>query len=121
MALVLNAGAQNIQFKNLGSKGRVDTPKTKNIHGSVTDQSGKPIQGAHVLVLDTKDNTSRTLTTDESGNYSIDGLKPDVSYDVRADFKGVVSDRKSISAFLDREDNLINFQLNLTTASTSAA
>jgi pimeloyl-ACP methyl ester carboxylesterase len=44
-----------------------------------------------------------------------------VNYEVRADFKGVVSDRKSISAFLDREDNLINFQLNLNAASATAA
>jgi pimeloyl-ACP methyl ester carboxylesterase len=120
LALALTANAQGIQLKGVGSKGRVNTPKTKNIHGAVLDQSGKPIPGAHVLVLNTKDNTSRTLTTDESGNYSIDGLKPDVNYEVRADFKGVVSDRKSISSFLDREDNLINFQLNLTAATASA-
>jgi pimeloyl-ACP methyl ester carboxylesterase len=47
-----------------------------------------------------------------------------VNYEVRADFKGVVSERRSVSALLDREDNLINFQLNLAAvnaAGTAAA
>lgn len=121
LALALTASGQGIQLKGVGGKGRVNTPKTKNIHGAVTDQSGKPVPGANVQVLNTKDNTSRTLKTDDAGLYSIDGLKPDVNWEVRADFKGVVSERKSISAFLDREDNLINFQLNLATASGGAA
>ena len=38
------------------------------------DQAGKPIVGARVLVLNTKDNTTRTLTTDVAGNYAIQGL-----------------------------------------------
>jgi pimeloyl-ACP methyl ester carboxylesterase len=120
LILAVSANAQ-IQIRGLGNKGRVNTDKTKNIHGAVVDQAGKPIVGAHVLILNTKDSTSRALTTDESGNYAIQGLKPDADYEVRADFKGVVSDRKSISAFLEREDNLINFQLNLTAGAGAAA
>lgn len=104
-----------ISIRGIG-RGRVDTPKTKNIHGVVNDQTGRPIAGARVLVVNLKDNTSRTLTTDESGNYTIQGLPPDVNYEVRADFKGVVSERKSVSSLLDREDNLISFQLNLAVA-----
>jgi pimeloyl-ACP methyl ester carboxylesterase len=99
---------------------RVDTPKIKNIHGVVQDQSGKPVVGARVLVLNTKDNTNRTVTTDATGSYAFRGLPPDVSYEVRADFKGAVSERKSVSALLDREDNLLNFQLNLVSGGPAA-
>jgi len=108
------ANAQGISIRGLGNRGRVDNEKTKRIYGSVQDQTGKPIVGARVLVLNTKDSTSRNLITDEQGRYSILGLAPDVDYDVRADYRGVVSERKSISALLDREDNLVNFQLNMT-------
>jgi pimeloyl-ACP methyl ester carboxylesterase len=114
----LIAGAQ-ISIKGI-DRGRTNQEKTKNIHGSVQDQNGKPIPGARVLVLNTSDSTSRNLITDEAGKYSISGLAPDVNYDVRADFRGVVSERKSISGMLDREDNLVNFQLNMTTAVVSS-
>ena len=113
------ADARQIQIRGLGSKGRINEPKTKNIHGTVSDHAGKPIEGARVLVLNTKDNTTRTLTTDVAGNYSVQGLTPDVNYEVRADFRGVVSERKSISALLDREDNLVNFLLNLSTGAAA--
>jgi pimeloyl-ACP methyl ester carboxylesterase len=111
-------GYSQIQIRGLG-RGRVDTPKVKNIHGVVSDQAGKPIVGARVLVYNLKDNTTRTLTTDESGNYVIRGLEPDVNYEVRADFKGIVSERKPVSALLDREDNLLSFQLNLAVAAAA--
>jgi pimeloyl-ACP methyl ester carboxylesterase len=121
LLLAAVADARQIQIRGLGNKGRINAPKTKNIHGTVSDHAGKPIEGARVLVLNTKDNTTRTLTTDVAGNYSVQGLTPDVNYEVRADFRGVVSERKSISAMLDREDNLVNFQLNLTAGTTSGA
>jgi len=107
-----------IQIRGMG-RGRVDTEKIKNIHGVVSDQAGKPIAGARVLVYNLKDNTTRTMTTDEAGRYVIQGLPPDVNYEVRADFKGVVSERKPVSSLLDREDNLISFQLNLSVAAAA--
>ena len=41
------------------------------------------------------------------------GLPPDVDYEVRADFRGQISEKKTVSALLDREDNLVNFQLDI--------
>ena len=111
--LAATAGAGQIQIRGLGDKGRLNTPRVKNIHGAVVDQAGKPIVGARVLVLNTKDSTTRTLTTDVAGNYAIQGLTADVNYEVRADFRGVVSERVAISAMLDRDDNLVNFKLDL--------
>ena len=109
------ASAQGITIQGLGNRGRTNTEKTKRIYGSVQDQNGKPIAGARVLILNTKDSISRNLITDEQGKYSILGLAPDVDYDVRADFRGVVSEKKTISALIDREDNLVILQLNMTT------
>jgi pimeloyl-ACP methyl ester carboxylesterase len=122
LTLLLSAPVLHAQITIRGGGGRrVDTPKTKTIHGAVVDQANKPIVGARVMVFNLKDSTSRTLTTDEAGSYVIRSLPPEVNYEVRADFKGVVSERKSVSALLDREDNLVSFQLNLSVASAAAA
>jgi len=119
LLLATTASAQ-IQF-NIGGKGRKDEEKTKNIHGAVVDQAGKPIAGARVVVTNKSDKTSRTVTTDERGNYAFQGLSPTVDHEIRADFKGAVSDLKMISAILDREDNLVNFQLAIAAGTAPAA
>jgi pimeloyl-ACP methyl ester carboxylesterase len=122
LTLVLFASAAEAQITIRGGGGkRVNTPKTKTIHGVVQDQKGKPITGARVLIVNTKDNTTRTLVTDEAGSYVIRALPPDVDYEVRADFRGAISERKTVSALLDREVNLISFQLGLTVDPAAAA
>ena len=57
------------------------------ILGSVTDQSGGVISGATVTVTDTDRNVSRTLTTDDAGEYNAPNLQPG-KYAVRAEAKG---------------------------------
>ena len=114
------AGAQGITLRNIGGAKRQEEEKTKKVNGVVLDQRGKPLPGARITIRNTKDNTTRTATTDDSGNYSITNLPPDVNYEVRADFKGVVSEAKSVSAFMDRENNLVSFQLDVAVIAGSA-
>jgi pimeloyl-ACP methyl ester carboxylesterase len=104
-----------------GVGGRRETDKTKNIHGIVQDSAGRPIPGAQVVVRNTKDNTTRLATTDDKGNYSFTGLPADADYEVRANFKGQVSDRTAVSTLLNREDNLVNFKLNIAVGTTGPA
>ena len=95
-------------------KSRRDTgPKPKNIHGLVSDTRGKPLAGARVFVKDMKSNVVRTLTTDKDGLYKLFALTPTVDYEVYADFKGKSSEKKTVSQFLNREDNVLNFQLDV--------
>ena len=49
-------------------------PKPKTIHGMFEDSNGNPLEGAHVLVRDTKTNVTRTLTTMPDGVYSGNGI-----------------------------------------------
>src|SRR5580700_7023073 len=60
---------------------------TGRILGTVTDQSGGVIAGATVSVVDTARGLTRTLTTDDAGEYSAPNLIPG-SYTVRAEAKG---------------------------------
>ena len=93
---------------------RVDTgPKPKNVHGVVQDLGGKPLVGARVFVRDLKTNVVRTLTTDQDGLYKIYALPPTVDYEISAEFKGKASEKRVLSSFLNREDNVVNFQLDV--------
>src|SRR5204863_4963452 len=75
IALVAAAPTTEAQIKvNIGGGKRKDEAKTKNIHGVVQDLRGKPIAGARILIRNVKDNTTRTVTTDEKGSYSVLGL-----------------------------------------------
>jgi pimeloyl-ACP methyl ester carboxylesterase len=95
-------------------RGRRDTgPKPKNIHGLVSDMRGKPLVGARVYVRDTKTKVVRTLTTDQDGIYKLYALPPTVDYEVHAEFKGKATDKKIVSQFLNREDNVVNFQIDV--------
>jgi Carboxypeptidase regulatory-like domain len=57
------------------------------IMGTVTDQSGGAISGATVTVTDTERGVSKTLTTNDSGEYNATNLTPS-TYKVRAEIKG---------------------------------
>src|SRR5216683_2182050 len=62
-----------------GSSGR--------ILGTVTDQSGGVVANATVSVVDTERNVSRTMSTDDAGEYNAPNLTPS-TYTVRAEAKG---------------------------------
>jgi len=57
------------------------------ILGTLTDQSGAAVASATVVVTDTQRGTSRTTTTDESGNYTVPDLQPG-TYKIRVEAKG---------------------------------
>ncbi|HTS09795.1 MAG TPA: carboxypeptidase-like regulatory domain-containing protein, partial [Candidatus Eisenbacteria bacterium] len=58
-----------------------------SILGTVTDPSGAAVTGAKVTVTSQTKNVSTTDTTNESGNYSVTHLIPDV-YSVRIEGQG---------------------------------
>src|SRR5690348_15403406 len=57
------------------------------IQGTVRDQSGGIIAGATVTVTDVLKGVSRTLTTDEAGEYAAPNLDPS-TYRIRVEYKG---------------------------------
>jgi len=58
-----------------------------SIIGTVTDPSGAAVSGAKVTVVSQTKSTSETTTTNESGNYSVTHLIPDL-YTVRVEGSG---------------------------------
>ena len=93
----------------------------KNVHGLVQDMQGKPVAGARVFIRNVKTNVIRTLTTDENGSYQQFALPPSVDYEVYAEFRGKRSDKRLVSGFLNRQDNVLNFQLDVTGTEAAAS
>jgi hypothetical protein len=80
------------------------------ILGSVSDQSGGAVSGATVIITDTQRGITRTVTTDDSGNYAAPELQPGV-YKVRAEAKGFKTvDRINIVVEV-AEDLRVDFSL----------
>jgi pimeloyl-ACP methyl ester carboxylesterase len=116
LCLCVSAEAQ------LFPKPRKDTgPKPKNIHGVVMDARSKPLSGARVFLKDMKTNVVRTLETDQNGEYKVFALTPTVDYELHAEFKGKSSEKKFVSSFLNREDNVLNFQLDVAVIENATA
>ena len=96
-------------------------PPTKSVHGHVVDARKKSISGAKVFVRNVSKKTTRTLITDEDGLYAVYGLDPKVDYEVYAEYGKFVSEKRQISAFLNRFDNVFNFELGPSASSTGVA
>ncbi|MHB8215754.1 MAG: TonB-dependent receptor [Candidatus Sulfotelmatobacter sp.] len=65
--------------------------------GTISDQSGASVAGATVVVTDVQRGTSRTLTTDSSGDYLAPDLIPG-TYKIHAEAKGFKSaERPSVT------------------------
>jgi pimeloyl-ACP methyl ester carboxylesterase len=62
----------------------------------------------------------RTLETDQNGEYAVFALPPTVDYELYAEFKGKESEKKYVSSFLNREDNVLNFQLDVSVTEDTA-
>jgi outer membrane receptor protein involved in Fe transport len=78
------AAATAILFSVLTAFGQGNVGR---ILGEVTDQSGGVVAGAAVTVTDVQRGSSRTLSTDQSGEYVAPSLLPG-TYTVRAEAKG---------------------------------
>jgi len=73
------------------------------ISGTVRDQSGGIIASATVTVTDVLKGVSRTLTTDEAGEYAAPNLDPS-TYKVRVEFKGFKTfDREGLEIGVGQE------------------
>src|SRR6266566_7745292 len=83
-----------------------------SILGTVTDPQGAAVANAKVTVTDQRKGTSDTTTTNDSGNYSVTHLIPDV-YTVRVEAPGFkASEQKDVNVSADAASNVpLQFQV----------
>lgn len=58
-----------------------------SVRGTVVDQQGRPLSGASVTLINERKNFSRTLSTNETGDYLFPGVPPD-TYKIEVEAKG---------------------------------
>src|SRR5437016_9654807 len=75
-----------LQLFSQGNAGR--------ILGAITDQTGGTVAGATVTIIDTQRNLTRTLTTDNAGEYNAPNLLPG-AYTIRAAYQGFKTEERS--------------------------
>src|SRR5205823_6200239 len=89
-----------------------------SILGTVTDPQGAAVVGAKVTVIDQNKGTKQETTTNESGNYSVTHLIPDI-YSVKIEAQGFKStEQKDIVVSVDNGSRV---DLALQLGSTSEA
>jgi len=83
-----------------------------SILGTVTDPQGAAVANAKVTVIDQRKGTSDSTTTNDSGNYSVTHLIPDL-YTVRAESQGFkTSEQKDVIVEADAVANVpLQFQV----------
>jgi hypothetical protein len=107
LVLLLMAPAAIAQKKNKGEGGN-----TRSVSGEVTGPDDAPVDGAVVQLKNTKTLDIRSFITQDHGNYRFNGLSPDIDYELRAEFSGMSSSTKTLSAFDDRKAATINLKLS---------
>ena len=96
-------------------------PPTKTIRAQVVDKANQSMPGAKVFVRNVSKDTTSVLVSDDNGMVSIYGLDPKIDFEVHAEFGELASKKKTVSAFLNRMDNLLVFVLSERKASSSAS
>src|SRR5215216_629902 len=85
---------------------------TSSVRGSVTDAQRAVLPGATVTVTHRQTGLTRTVTTNESGEYRIAGL-PSGVYDVVVEIAGFQKQTRRVEILLNQEAE-IGFSLGLT-------
>jgi Carboxypeptidase regulatory-like domain len=81
---------------NAQAQGKTKIPATTgSISGNVNDHQGAPLAGAQVTLTNLSTKESTNGSTDGTGSYSFDGLKPG-HYTVVFESKGLVSKTQNI-------------------------
>jgi hypothetical protein len=83
----------------------------RSVEGLVTDASGKPLDKAVVQLKDTKSLQIRSFITNQDGTYHFAGLSPNVEYQLKAEFQGASSGKKTLSVFNSKKLVTINLKL----------
>jgi hypothetical protein len=89
-----------------------DDISARSVQGIVTDASGHPVAKAVVQLKDTKTLQIRSFITDSDGSYHFAGLSPDVEYELKAEYNGASSPKKTLGVFNTQKTAIINLKLN---------
>ena len=74
-------------------------PTTRTVTGQVVDDSGQPLEGALVTLIDGKTKEKFEYFTKKDGRYKFEDLSFSVDYQLRAKWKNLSSDERKLSQY----------------------
>ena len=83
----------------------------RSVQGTVADANDNAVDGAVVQLTNTRTLQIRSFIAKDHGAYYFYGLSPDVDYQLRAEYQGMVSPTKTLSSFDSRKQAVINLKL----------
>jgi hypothetical protein len=86
-----------------------------SLSGTVTDRTGAVIPGATVTVTDSATHTARTVKSDQSGHYLVEGLRPG-TYELEARASGFKKEALAGVDVAANTRNVANLSLNVSAA-----
>ncbi len=90
-----------------GPKSKKDKPPTSRyLKGTVTDDSGKPLEGALVTLTNESTKDQWTFITKKGGRYNFADLSFTTDYEVVARFQEMQSEPRKLSQY-DRTPNIV--------------
>lgn len=81
------------------------------VAGTVRNEADEVLEGAVVQLKDKKSLRVRSYITKEDGVYRFFGLSSNVDYELRAGFKDLASDTRTLSVFDGRKQAVINLKV----------
>jgi len=108
MAFVLLAGAP----ASFAQKKNKADEQNRSVKGAVKSVDEQSVTGAVVQLKNTKTLQVRSFITKDDGTFYFHGLSPDIDYELKADYQGASSDKKTLSSFDSRKEAIINLKLN---------
>ena len=86
---------------------------TRSVKGVVSDQNGKPIQGAIVQVENQRTLAIRSFITKKDGSYQFFQLDPSIDYQLSASYHDASSGSKTLSTFDERSLAFVNLRIEV--------
>jgi hypothetical protein len=74
-------------------------PTSRMVSGLVVDDSGAPLEGALVSLVNAKTKERREFFTKKDGRYKFEELSFSVDYQLRAKWKNLASDERKLSQY----------------------
>ena len=84
---------------------------SRTVHGTVTDQEGKPVAAAAVRLKNSVTLRIRSARTGADGNYRFRGLDPRMDYQLRASHKKLSSGWVRLSRFDEGAERRVDLRL----------
>lgn len=88
-------------------------PTSRMVSGQVVDDTGQPLEGALVVLIDGKTKEKFEFFTKKDGRYKFEDLSFSVDYQLRAKWKNLASEERKLSQY-DHTPRIVR-QLEVTT------